>query len=111
MNYMRGKITKIDQLKSSRNSGQAFTRVYFKVKRGIGDFIWAKTDIVPSFRNYARWKPFLEVGNILDGLNLKADNTVNADSHPVLVSKAEVEKVQEDKEQLSTAVDLQKPLF
>lgn len=108
---MRGKITKIDTLKSSRNAGQAFLRVYFKVKRGVGDFIWAKTDIVPSFRNYARWKPLLEVGNILDGLILKADNTVDADSRPELVSKAEVEKVQEDKEQLSTAEHLQNKLF
>ena len=108
---MRGKITKIDYLKSSRNAGQAFTRVYFKVKRGVGDFIWAKTDIVPTFRNYARWKPFLTVGNILDGLRLKGNDTVDADSVPELVSKAEVEKVQEDKEQLSTGADLQNTLF
>lgn len=108
---MRGKITKIDQLKSSRNSGQAFTRVYFKVKRGVGDFIWAKTDIVPSFRNYQRWKPFLQVGTILDGLVLRGNNTIDADSRPVLVSKVELEKVQEDKEQLSTAEHLQPKLL
>ena len=109
---MRGKIIKIDQLKSSHNSGQAFTRVYFKVKRGIGDFIWAKTDIVPTFRNYARWKPFLQVGNILDGIRLKKNDTVDADSMPSLVRKEEVEKTQEDKEQLmSTTEELQGKLF
>lgn len=107
---MRGKITKIDNLKSSRNAGQAFTRVYFKVKRGVGDFVWAKTDIVPTFRNYARWKPFLEVGTILDGLILRADNTVDADSHPVFVKKSEIVE-QEDKEQLSTAENLQPKLL
>jgi len=108
---MRGKIIKIDQLKSSRNSGQAFTRVYFKVKQGVGDFIWAKTDIVPTFRNYARWKPYLVIGNILDGLKLKGNDTVDADSVPIFVRKSDIEEVQEDKEQFSTAEELQGKLF
>lgn len=84
---MKGKIIKIDQLKASRNRGQTFYRVYFKLKRAQGEFFWAKTDIVPSFRNFKHWKPFLEVGTILDGLRLKADQTVDADSKPILLRR------------------------
>jgi len=86
---MIGKITKIDTLKSSRNKGEAFKRVYFKLKIREGEFVWAKTDIVMSFRNYKNWKGLLLEGNILDGLKLKVPGTVDADSKPILLRKAE----------------------
>lgn len=84
---MIGKITKIDTLKTSRNKGEAFTRIYFTLKKAPGEYSWAKTDIVPSFRNYARWKPYLAVGTILDGLTLKGKDTIDADSRPTLVKR------------------------
>ena len=86
-------------MKVSRNAGTAFTRIHFKMKRGEGDYFWAKTDIVPTFRNYANWKPFLKVGTIVGDLILKKDNTVDADSKPTPFlgkdTTAEEEKVEE----------------
>lgn len=87
---MVGKIIKIDDLKRSRNEDQAFKRVYFKVAKTEGerpDFAWAKTDLVPTFRNYARWKDLLKVGNFIGGVELKDEVTVNADCNPYLISE------------------------
>jgi len=74
---MLGTITKIHELKESRN-GNWFMRVEFRLKNGD----WAKTDLCPSFRNYERWKYLLKVGVDLTGLNLKRKGEVNADSYP-----------------------------
>lgn len=84
---MVGKIIRIDDMKSSRNKGHAFKRVYFKVasKDKLDEFQWAKTDLVPTFRNYARWKDLLVVGNVLSGIILKDPVTVDADSTPVFI--------------------------
>lgn len=79
---MLAKIIKIDPLKASRNNGQAFRRVYFRIKEKVDSekSIWGKTDLVPTFRNYARWKDLLVVGNILGGIRLKKKDEVDADS-------------------------------
>lgn len=77
---MRATITKIDKKKVSAN-GNKFIRVYFTLEDGK----WSKTDLCPDFRNYARWKKLLKVGNILSGIELKNNQTVNADSFPKLV--------------------------
>lgn len=78
---MRGTITKIHNLKRSRN-GNLFIRITFKLENGD----WAKTDICPDYRNYIRWAPLLKVGTDLSGLILKRQNEVNADSFPVKIS-------------------------
>lgn len=83
---MNGEITKIDPVKKSAN-GNAFIRVYFKIEGKD----WYKTDICPDYRNYARWKPLLKVGNMLSGLEAKGDTTINADSWPKLVVKVVVD--------------------
>ena len=85
---MTGKIIKIDQLKQSRNQGQTFYRVYFEMISGD----WTKTDIVPGFRNFKRWKNHLKVGNVLSGLRLKGRDTVDADSYPKFVRCEELVK-------------------
>lgn len=88
---MIGQIYKIDQLKTSRNKGEVFYRVYFTMKGALdGHKFWAKTDIVPSFRNYSRWKGLLKVGNILSGLNMRKPDEVNADSNPKFEMHKEV---------------------
>ncbi len=94
---MTGVIEKIDPLKQSFSGAVSFIRVYFKIKdeEKAGEFIWAKTDVVPSFRNYARWEKVLKVGNVLSHLTFKEDKTVDADSRFVLLGNifdAEVEK-------------------
>lgn len=82
---MKGTITKIHPPKGSRN-GNVFIRVEFKMEDGE----WRKTDLCPTYRNYGRWKPLLSVGIDLDGLIVKGNNAINADSFPVKV-KPEIE--------------------
>lgn len=79
---MFAKITKIDEMKLSHNEGEAFRRVYFRVKEKMDskESIWAKTDLVPTFRNYGKWKDILKVGNILSGIKMKTKDAVDADS-------------------------------
>ncbi len=86
----------IDVMKSSRNKGEFYKRIYFKLKVKEGEFIFAKTDVVPSFRNYKNWKGIMEVDNVLDGLILKADKTVDADSRPKWVGRYEPKKQEPD---------------
>ena len=75
---MKGTITKIDQPKESRNKDVVFRRVYFKMEDGS----WTKTDLCSSYRNWERWKNLLTVGILLEGLTLKDNVTVDADSFP-----------------------------
>jgi len=82
---MKATITKIDPLKESKNKNSVFMRVYFELENKE----FAYTDLVPTFRNYPRWKPFLKVNTVLSGIERMADGRVNADSQPVLVSRPE----------------------
>lgn len=78
---MVGIIKKIDPIKRSRNGGQCFIRIYFEMDDGG----WAETDVVPTFRNYKKWKPIIEsgIGTKVDGLILirGRGTRVNADSN------------------------------
>ena len=91
---MVGKIIKIEDMKSTINPGQRFKRVFFKVAdpSNFANFQWAKTDLVSSYRNYARWKDLLEVGNIINGISLKDPRTVDADCFPVFIRNDELQK-------------------
>jgi len=86
---MTGKIFRIDNLKSSRNKNQNFQRVHFTVLKTDGTTEYYHTDLVPSFRNYGRWRAFLRVGFVLSGLEKKSDGKINADSFPVMVAEPE----------------------
>lgn len=93
---MRGRITKIDLIKKSYTGD--YQRVYFQLENGA----FAKTDLVSSFRNYSRWKPFLKVGIVLGNLNIKEKGkvtTVNADSYPMIASDFQTPK-QENNQKL-----------
>jgi hypothetical protein len=59
---MRATITKIDTLK--RGNGAIFQRVYFKTESGQ----FAVTDLCPTFRNFTRWRPLLQIGTEVDNL-------------------------------------------
>lgn len=87
---MKAIITKIDPLKESRHEA-AYIRVYFRGEQGG----WYQTDIVPKYRNYARWKPILTsgVGTKLDGLNLRSNSIskIDADSPVRLIGKVFIE--------------------
>lgn len=78
---MRGSIVKLDPIKYSRNGGDSFIRVKFKLEDGS----FAMTDLVPSYRNYPRWKDLLVVGKDLDNLTLKSKGKIDADSFPNVV--------------------------
>ena len=78
---MIGEIIKILPFKKSRNEDETYLRVEFKMEDGK----WAKTDLVPSFRNYWRWKRVLRVGNVVRNLKMRDKITVDADSFPQLV--------------------------
>ena len=76
-----GEIIKILPYKKSRNEG-IYLRVEFKMEGGG----WSKTDLVPGFRNYNLWKNIAKVGNKLGNLKMKDSQTVDADSHPILLT-------------------------
>jgi hypothetical protein len=89
---MWGEIIKIDKIKKSKNPEDRFIRVYFK----LANQKFAKMDLVPSFRNFARWKQFLRVGTFIDELRFKDEETVDADSFPVYRTEMNV-SLQDDK--------------
>jgi hypothetical protein len=91
------KITKIDPQKNGSDNATAFIRVYFQ---GARDKKWFKTDLCPTYRNFRRWESFLVVGNVLDGLRLKNDSTIDADSFPRWVRREEPKPPPTDQMQL-----------
>ena len=78
---MEGEIIKILPFKRSRNEG-TYLRIEFKLEDGG----WAKTDLVLGFRNYCRWRRVARIGNVVRGLKIKDEMTVDADSFPQLAS-------------------------
>ena len=82
-------ITKIIPFKNSQNEGDTYLRITF-VDRV--DNSWYKTDIVPGFRNYKRWRRVARVGNTLSNLIMKNADTVDADSHPIVMTGRKVHK-------------------
>jgi hypothetical protein len=77
-----GEITKIIPFKQSHNPGQIYLRIVFILENGS----FAKTDIVPGFRNYSRWRRIARIGNQIANLRMKNDITVDADSRPILLN-------------------------
>ena len=78
---MKGRVTKIDPIKTSFNGGYKFQRIRFKLEDGK----FAKTDLCPTFRNYKNWKPIIDlgVGTEIAGLRIKGGvrvMTIDADS-------------------------------
>lgn len=95
---MKAKIIRIDPLKPSR-SEKMFRRVYFLLDNGA----WAKTDIVPAYRNFKNWKRLIELFDagavvFVDGITLRRPTEVDADS-PVRFTDFgfEVAKAEENK--------------
>ena len=89
---MKAKIIKIDPLKQSRTE-KAFRRIYFMLDDGT----WAKTDIVPAYRNFKIWKPIIEMFEkgaevFLDGIELRNPQEVDGDSVVRLSSPFQVIK-------------------
>lgn len=87
---MTGKIIRIDDYKRSfSNPKDIFRRVYFKVAKPDETIVWAKTDLVPSFRNYKVWRGLLKIGNYIGGLVFRNETTIDADSKVYLVKESE----------------------
>lgn len=63
------------------SGGRRYHRIRFETDDGRCVF----TDLVPTFRNFARWKPHLEIGAHLGNLRLLKANKIDADSHPVRI--------------------------
>lgn len=78
---MIAEIIKIIPFKKSRNPGDFYLHLEFKLENNE----WAKTDLVPGFRNYYRWKRVARVGNQLGNLIFKDSQTIDADSYPILI--------------------------
>lgn len=87
---MKGIITKIHPLRESRNKN-SYIRIEFELEDGR----WAKTDVCPDFRNFARWKGILAVGvgASVGGLAIRNKSEVNADS-PVYQLKEPMVRVE-----------------
>jgi len=75
-------ITKILPTKQSRN-GNIYQRIEFKLRNGQ----WVKTDLCQDYHNWKYWKDILQIGNILGQLELKDNQTIDADSHCVLMER------------------------
>ena len=75
---MLAKLTKIHDPQRSYNGDVSFVRIDLK----LADGSFAQTDLVKSYRNYARWRPIIKsgVGIWIDGISLISPNKVNADS-------------------------------
>src|SRR3990167_9554317 len=96
---MHGKIIKIDALKESR-AEKSFRRIYFLLEDGS----WAKTDIVPVYRNYKNWKALIsmfDLGNIIfvDGLEFRNKGEIDADC-PVRYTDRKFEIIKTDEEKI-----------
>ena len=95
---MKAKIVGIDPLKTSR-AEKAYRRIYFTLEDGS----WAKSDVVPAYRNFRIWKPIIqlfEAGAVvfLDGIMLRQPNEVDADSLVKITNSGfEIIKVNETK--------------
>lgn len=72
-------VTKIDAEKPGRNPKWKFRRVYCKDEQGSLFLL----DIVPQFRNFKRWEPFLQVGKKFTGARKLGSMKLDADSKPV----------------------------
>jgi len=86
---MIGEIIKVLKTKKSSNPNDCYIRVEFKMEK-TGSF--AKTDLVPTYRNFARWHRIIKVGNLIGNLWMKDDKTIDADSRPIKMSRAEQTK-------------------
>lgn len=80
---MKAKIKKIYAPRFSRNGDVEFRRLNLELEDGT----FAMTDLVSSFRNFARWRPIIlaGVGASIDGVRLlapgpKGAKKVDADS-------------------------------
>lgn len=90
---MKAKIKKIYAPRFSRNGDVEFRRLNLELEDGT----FAMTDLVSSFRNFARWRPIIlaGVGATIDGVGLmpagpKGAKKVNADS-PVRLYQEKLE--------------------
>ena len=78
---MTARITKIDPMK--HGNGALYKRVYFETEKGA----WAKTDLCPNMKNWSRWEALLQVDNLVGGLTMRDEKTIDADSNPTLLFK------------------------
>jgi len=91
MGALKAKITKIEQLKGSRNwDGSLYYRLKFLVKTENGGMVFAMTDIVPGYRNFPWWEPVIKAGpgTVIGGVYLKEGFKpckVDADSQVFIV--------------------------
>jgi len=93
---MKAIVTKIHDLKESRTE-HSFIRIEFLLENGE----WAKTDIVPAYRNYKNWKTIIQLFKLqekvyVDNLFLKEKNEVNADSRVMICDPFEIYKRREE---------------
>jgi hypothetical protein len=78
---MRGTITKIDQTRRGKDR-VLYQLIIFKLETGRS----AGSYLCETYKNYARWRGCLEVGAVLDNLQMTKDNKyVDAHSYPVRV--------------------------
>ena len=74
------RATLLRTTKQPSNYGGDFYYFFFKGDDGKA----YRSCISPNCRNFGRWKPFInDDGVVLNGLMLKSDNLIDADSFPV----------------------------
>lgn len=75
---MKAKIKKVNKPRFSRNGDVQFQRLNLELEDGT----FAMTDLVSSFRNFARWKPIIAAGEgtTIEGVRLLNPKKVDADS-------------------------------
>ena len=85
--------------------GNTYIRVILKSEDGK----WIKTDLVPGYKNYERWKKVLKPQNKLYGIVMIDDVFVNADSRVQILDaklKREIKKKEKKAKLYKEANDL-----
>lgn len=88
MKPLKAKITKIDEGKYSRTEN-----IYYRIRFRLETGEFAMTDVVPTYRNFAYWKPVIAAGpgTTIGGVFLKEGGwkplKVNSDSQVFIIQE------------------------
>jgi len=91
---MKAIVLKVQANPSKKTGGTVYQLCFKDVDSGKSYTTWVDS----GFRNYENWRRFMSTQIVLDGLRIKKDNLVDADSRPWLIEKDELSQ-----EQLSIA--------
>ena len=98
-----GRILKIETTRRSRNEGEFYKTVYFKIfddrtKKTES----AKMDLVTTYRNYRHWENYLKIGAMFKNLAFRKPHMIDADCASEFVKVVD--------KPIDSAAEIKKPL-